>query len=179
MATLKKAVLVALAAVVGLMPVFVQVSYAQELQVQETLATLPDGAELSDEELIDVEGELDPLTIAAAAIVGAVGGGVSDLFIQGVQIAMGQRESIDWREVGLATGAGAVIGAVSSPLVPVVRSALVTGARWMAQAARATGAAAVSLGTRFYGFLCRAHEALHRYVTEPVVGFFERLIKKR
>jgi hypothetical protein len=55
MATRKKALAVASAAVVGLVPAFARVSAAQA--VQEALATLPVGDELSDEELLQTDGE--------------------------------------------------------------------------------------------------------------------------
>ena len=149
-------------------------------QVQGASAVLPDGDELPDEELVSVEGEVDLLTIAAAAVAGAGLGAAGDLFVQGVEIAAGQRESIDWVQVGKAAGIGAVTGAVgeATGLTKIVRSAMVTGARWAVRAAQATSAAAVSFGTRAYGFLCEVHATLHHYVTEPVVNFFKRLVGK-
>jgi hypothetical protein len=50
-----KVVAVALAAVVGLVPVFTQVSYAQALP--EPVSVLPLGEELPDSGLLDAEGE--------------------------------------------------------------------------------------------------------------------------
>jgi len=58
MAVWKKVVLVALVAVVGLVPAFAQLSYAQAAPVQQASVTLPQGRELGDEELLDTEGEL-------------------------------------------------------------------------------------------------------------------------
>jgi len=123
MATWKKVVLVGLAAVVGWVPTIAQLSYAQEIQVQGASAVLPDGDELPDEELVSVEGEVDLLTIAAAAVAGAGLGAAGDLFVQGVEIAAGQRESIDWVQVGKAAGIGAVTGAVgeATGLTKIVR----------------------------------------------------------
>jgi hypothetical protein len=63
MATWMKALVVALAAVVGLVPAFARVSAAQA--VQEALATLPVGDELSDEELLQTDGEGFWFTILA------------------------------------------------------------------------------------------------------------------
>lgn len=56
MATWKKALVVALVAVVGLVPVFGRIGYAQALP--EPLSVPLDGQELSDEELLKVESEL-------------------------------------------------------------------------------------------------------------------------
>ena len=61
---------VALAAVVGLVPAFAQVSCVQALS--EPVPVLRLGEELPDSDLALAEEELDPLTIIAAMVVGAV-----------------------------------------------------------------------------------------------------------
>jgi len=61
---------VALAAVVGVVSAFGQLSYAQA--PSEPVPVLPLGEELPDSDLALAEGKLDRLTIAAAMAVGAV-----------------------------------------------------------------------------------------------------------
>ena len=56
MATLKKTLVVALAAVVALVSSFAQVSYAQA--VPQPVSVLPGGEELPDEKLLEVQGEV-------------------------------------------------------------------------------------------------------------------------
>jgi hypothetical protein len=51
----KKALVVALAAVVGVFPAFVQLGHAQ--RVPESVFVLPAGEELPDEEMLEIEGE--------------------------------------------------------------------------------------------------------------------------
>ena len=68
MATLKKAVLVALAAVAGFVPVFTQITYAQTFP--ELALVLPSGEEVPDEELLEVEGEHPWVYLVGALIVG-------------------------------------------------------------------------------------------------------------
>lgn len=55
MAAWKKVALVALGGLVGLVPAFTQLSYAQALS--ESVSVLPLGEELPDEELLEVKGE--------------------------------------------------------------------------------------------------------------------------
>jgi len=84
MAALRKAVLVGLAAFVGFIPTFAQLSYAQTVPLLQTELVLPEGEEVSDAELAKVEGEL-VLTSAIVAfkIVGGKnckGGKIVDKF---------------------------------------------------------------------------------------------------
>jgi len=58
MAALRKAVLAVLMTVIGLTPLFVQVGYARMASVEKVSITLPQGAELSNRELSEVDGEL-------------------------------------------------------------------------------------------------------------------------
>ncbi len=51
-------VVVALAAVVGLVPAFAQLSYAQAVPVSQTAPVLPSGEEMDDAELAEVDGEI-------------------------------------------------------------------------------------------------------------------------
>ena len=67
MATWKKAVLVALAAVAGFVPVFTQITYAQTFP--ELALVLPSGEEVPDEELLEVEGEHSWVYAVGALIV--------------------------------------------------------------------------------------------------------------
>ena len=77
MATWKKAVLVILAAIVSGAPVFARHSCVQV----EGLITFPEGAELSDAELLSIEGELiiDWEDIAFGAFLGIAVGYVTSL----------------------------------------------------------------------------------------------------
>lgn len=169
MARWLKALAVALAAVVAVVPAFAQVGVAQAVQVPSS-AILPQGAELSDAELLEVDGEADPLTVIAAAVVGAGIGGATTLVGQGIQIALGQRSGIDWGEVGLYAGIGAATGPFLAPkqAVVIVRSAIVDGARWTARAAAAVGSGAASLGHRSHAALHTVHVTLHTHIAQPV-----------
>jgi len=73
-------VAVALAAVVGLVPAFAQVSYAQSLP--EPVSVLPFGEELPDEELLEVEGALFGVLIflVGCLLAGAVAGFMAYFF---------------------------------------------------------------------------------------------------
>ena len=152
MAMWKKALVLVVASLVVALPVVTQVSVAQTVPAQEAQVVLPQGKELSDTQLQKVDGKVAPLAVVAAAIVYAGFGAASDLMVQGVQIALGQRSKIDWKETGISAGIGAVtgpvLGKVASPLTKVVRTAIVSGARWTARAAAVTGSAAVSRGSR-------------------------------
>lgn len=172
MARWMKAFAMALAAVVGLVPVFAQAIYAQALP--EPVSVLPLGEELPDSDLALVEGELDPLTVAAAMAVGAAFGAGTELFVQGVAIAAGWKTEVDLRSTGIAAGVGAITGPVLAPqpAVALVRNAMVEGARWTARATAAAGGATVAAAQRVHGALHTAHVALHNHVREPVVRFF-------
>ncbi len=67
-------VAVALAAVVGVVPVFAQLSYAQALP--EPISVLPLGEELADERLSEAEGAVAPLIpyFVAAGLIGVLAG---------------------------------------------------------------------------------------------------------
>ncbi|HNR24247.1 MAG TPA: hypothetical protein PKG50_02290 [Candidatus Bipolaricaulis anaerobius] len=176
MMTWMKVVAVALVAVVGLLPTFAQLSYAQAAPVQEASVTLPYGEELPDAELLQVDGEADPLTIIATmAVCGSVSA-ATDLTIQGVKIAAGSETEINWKDVGIAAVGGATLGAVAEfvtqPAVKIVRSAMVEGARWTARAAKATGVAVTSLAYKAHETLHTVHVALHNYVRTPVGNAF-------
>ncbi|AYF76342.1 hypothetical protein D7D52_23760 [Nocardia yunnanensis] len=56
------------------------------------------------------------LTVAKNAAIGAGFGSTVDLSAQGVQVAMGHREQIDWGQVGTSAGAGALAGGVAGPI---------------------------------------------------------------
>jgi len=175
MAAWKKVALVALGALVGLVPAFTQLSYAQALP--EPVSMLPPGEELPDSELALVEGEVDPLTIVAARVVGAASGAATDLLGQGVMIALGWKTEVDLRETAVAAAIGAITGPVFAPkpAVKLVRNAMVEGARWTARAAKAVGVATVSAAQRVHEALDTVRIALHNYVREPVVRFFRNV----
>lgn len=160
----KKAVL---AALMGVFPAFAQVTVGQAVLVGEPRIALPQGDKLSDAELLEVDGEVAPLAVAARIIVGAGAFATGDLIKQGVEIALGWRSHIDMKEVGLSAAIGAGLSPVLVPATAsaekLVQSALVTGARWTARAAAAVGTASVSLAHR-------VHDTLHRYVAQPVVN---------
>jgi len=172
MATWKKVFVVGLAVLAGVVPALAQQVDLRTTPTQQATVPLPQGQELSDEELLKVDGECDPLTVVAAAVVGAGLGAAGDLVVQGVEIALGKRTTIDWKDVGKGAAVGAVTGPVAGPLTRVVRSAIVTGARWVARATAATASAAASFASRAYQALHTVHETLHRYVSVPVRNFF-------
>ena len=154
MAMWKKALALVVASLVMTLPIVTQVSVAQTIpaQKQETQVVLPQGEELSDTQLQKTDGQVAPLAVVAAAIVYAGFGAATDLMVQGTQMALGQRSKIDWKEAGISAGIGAVTGPVlgklSEPMTKVVRTAIVSSARWTARAAAVTGSAAVSRGSR-------------------------------
>ncbi len=77
-----KVVAVALAAVVGWVPVFAQVSYAQV--VPSSSVVLPVGDELGEEDLLDAEGEFWHWIVAAAlGLLHAIGWTIYDAFFDG------------------------------------------------------------------------------------------------
>ncbi|MFE3192743.1 toxin glutamine deamidase domain-containing protein [Nocardia sp. NPDC059240] len=56
------------------------------------------------------------LSVAKNAVIGAGFGSTVDLTAQRVQVAMGNREQIDWGQVGTSAGAGALAGGVAGPI---------------------------------------------------------------
>jgi hypothetical protein len=116
MATVGKAVLVALVGAIGLVSVPFYDSYAQT--VPDLPQVLPAGEELPDEQLKVVEGE-QVATIIACGLVG----GALDLAYQGVDILRGRRERIDWGEVATATVLAATGAAILYPVSPKIAKA--------------------------------------------------------
>ena len=116
MATVGKAVLVALVGAIGLVSVLFYDSYAQT--VPDSPQVLPAGEELPDEQLKVVEGEQ-----VATIVVGGLAGGALDLAYQGLDILRGRRERIDWGEVGTATALGAIGAALLYPVAPKIAKA--------------------------------------------------------
>ena len=89
MATWRKGVLLTITAVVGLVPTFNQLSFAQTTSAQEVLVTLPKGGEISDVELLQVKGEALPylvklfIDLLVGAVTGAfIGAGVGAMKAQ-------------------------------------------------------------------------------------------------
>ncbi len=168
MATWIKGLAVALAAMVGLVPAFAQVSYAWAVSVQQVTVTLPQGDELSDGELFEVDGEADPLTIVAAGIVGGAIGAVLDVAKQ-----LGTEGKVGGKEVAMAFGAGFVGGAIGvtaagTQAVAYVRAGLASALRWTARAA-------TTVGTAFASLAHRIHDTLHHYVAMPIADAFKRV----
>jgi hypothetical protein len=116
MATVGKAVLVALVGAIGLVSVLFYDSYAQT--VPDSPQVLPAGEELPDEQLKVVEGE-QVATIVAGGLVGSA----LDLAYQGLDILRGRRERIDWGEVGTETALGAMGAALLYPVAPIIAKA--------------------------------------------------------
>jgi hypothetical protein len=124
---------------------------ASILQGQRSLA--PAGAELSDEELLAVDGDLAPLVLLALAVVGGAATGASvDL---AWQVGFGGGD-VNWSQVGYgaAMGAGTVLGAEGLPMAvssPLLQSSLASALRWSAAAAaaaaRGVGSAAQAAGS--------------------------------
>jgi hypothetical protein len=175
MATWKKALVVALAA-------FAQVSVAQAVSVQEVPVTLPQGDELSDAELLNVDGEAGPLTWMAAGILTAgIGAGV-DLLTQGIQIARGKQSGVNWEQVGLVAGVSLVVLTPFNLGLPgtIVRYARWTG-RAIADVGAAVGAAAVAAaektGSAIVSFAHQAHVALHNYAHQAHVALHNYVSK--
>lgn len=125
---LQVAVLVACCGVAAL-----PVAAAETPPIPEARASLaPIGVELSDEQLLAVDGELDPLTVAASMIVWGGVGAIGDLAGQ-----LYSGDGVDWAEVGLSFGVGAVGGYAKLAAVPFVRAGLATALRWNAIAGAA------------------------------------------
>lgn len=77
-----KVAAVALAAVVGLVPAFAQLSYAQT--VSSSLVVLPVGDELEEEDLLNAEGEFWHWIVAAAlGVAHAIAWTIYDAFFDG------------------------------------------------------------------------------------------------
>ena len=162
----------ALAAVVAAFPAFSQVTAGQTVLVEEPWIALPQGDELSDTELLAVDGEADPLTIVATGIVSGAISAVLDVAKQ-----LGTEGKVDGKEVAMAFGAGFVGGVIGSTAagakaVAVVRSGLAGALRWTGRAVATVGGAAVSFGQRVYETLHRVYIVLHTHVSERVVNAF-------
>lgn len=99
---------------------------------EATISLVPVGVELTDEQLLAVDGELDPLTVAASMIVWGSVGAIGDLAGQ-----LYSGDGVDWAEVGISFGVGAVGGYAKLAAVPFVRAGLVTALRWNAMAGAA------------------------------------------
>lgn len=177
MAAWKKTLVVALAAVVGVLPAFAQVSVVQAVPAREGPVTLPVGNELTNAELLEVQGEADPLTVLAAAVVNAGLFAATDLVVQAIEIAFGRQSEIDLAPTGIAAGLGAITGPVLAPkpVVRIVRAAIVQGARWTARTAATVGTTVASFSHRVHEALHAVHVTLHTYVREPVANAFRRV----
>jgi hypothetical protein len=102
MATWKKVVVVALAVVVLVLPVFAQVTVAEEVQ-----SVLPAGEELLDTELLGAEGEVAPILVALLD-AGIAGGAAAGGYLVGCCTSLDPGEN---------AAALAAIGAASTILI--------------------------------------------------------------
>jgi hypothetical protein len=116
MATVGKAVLVALVGAIGLVSVLFYDSYAQT--VPDSPQVLPAGEELPNEQLKVVEGEQ-----VATIVAGGLINGASDLARQGLDVLRGRRERIDWVQVDTETALGAIGAAIFYPVNPIIAKA--------------------------------------------------------
>ncbi|MEM4919227.1 MAG: hypothetical protein QW518_07815 [Thermofilaceae archaeon] len=96
-------VAVALAAVVGLVPAFAQLSYAQALP--EPISVLPDGDEIPDEELLKAEGE----QVWIAAIIAGIISGATAVGIYAVS-----SDSFSWSTAACVFAIGFAGGALGT-----------------------------------------------------------------
>ncbi|MBC7093434.1 hypothetical protein H5T53_05465 [Candidatus Bipolaricaulota bacterium] len=103
MAAGKKAVVVALAAVVGIVPVFAQMGAVQP--AQEAQPCLPIGQECSDDELLTVEGEIAWYLVALLDAGIAAGSAIGIYKIGGLDISEGAKIAA----IGGVAGAAALI----------------------------------------------------------------------
>lgn len=150
-----------LVATVCALSAFSQMARAEVFPLGSTV-TLPQGEELSDEQLLGVDGEVDPLTILATGIVFGAAGSVSYISAQ-----LYQGNEVDPWEAALYFGIGFTTG-IGKMSVPLVRAALASALRWSARAGSAATAVAHSAGQRAAAFLGVAQTALHNYVRCPL-----------
>ena len=123
---------------------------------------LPEGSVLSDEELLEVEGEGAVITILAGAVVGAAGSAGATALVD-----WADGNGISGRNVGISAMTGAVTGGAGAALHvttlaaqtrTMAKSSIVVAARWSARAAASLGVA--------------AHAFLHHSVRMPVQRAF-------
>ena len=166
-----KVLVLFLAGLVAVFPSFTQVAVAQAVPAQtktfpaqETGVILPQGEELSDAELQEVDGEGALVVVSTAIVVGAVAAGME---YQSERI---RGEKINAKVIAVHFAGGAVGGFIGGGGLGMTRVAVralsASALRWTARAA-----AAMSLRARVaYGF--------NRYIGGPVVRTFGRLFGK-
>jgi len=156
-----KVLVIVLAGLTAVFPSFTQVAVAQTvpaqtktLPAQETRVILPQGEELSDAELQEVDG-----AGAITAVIGAVLGGA---FEYGQERLKG--EKINLGSVALAAAYGAVTLGIGLP-DSMVMNAAVSAARWTARAVTAVGTGTMSFGRRIAN-------GFNRHIGGPIIRFF-------
>jgi len=161
---------VALAAVVGLVPAFAQVGYAQAVPAEQAPVTLPQGDELSDEELHAVEGGDAATVLGAAMLTGVIAAAGT------VAHQLATRREVNWAELGYDVATGVVGGAamasalglqISRAVGQPVISAMTRCARAASRVATAAAATAKPLLERAPSVLNNLHVGLHENVTVP------------
>ena len=176
MARWMQSLAVALAAVVGLVPAFAQLSYAQTTPAPQAVVTLPRGDELSDEDLLGVEGGEPISAIIGGAFAGGIGGALGVIAWHNTRGTTPR-----WDEGVYAAGVGALFGAGTGGAIakfeqvwPLAKSAAADGARWAARAVAAGSTAAAntvrSAVSHVHNALHTVHVTLHHQVTRPVVN---------
>ncbi len=168
-------VAVALAAVVGLVPAFAQPGYGYAVPAEQPLVILPHGGELSNTELLDVDGEAGGANIVTGGILGAVSGFAYELHEQLGDLRQGRRSHLDAGELGESAWGGALVGAVLAPVAPYVHKGVVAAGHACARAGRYLVTTALAAGHRTHEALHTVHVTLHHYVREPVVNAFRDL----
>ena len=147
---------VALAAVVGLVPAFAQLAYAQAVPAEQPLVVFPRGEELSDAELLDVDGDVGPFAkeaverLVSAVVIGGIAV-TGDLALQQYEIARGERSSLDPVRLSIVGLTGFTYGALSP----------FKGADTVAEKA-------IQTAHKVHGGLHTIHVGLHTYVRMPV-----------
>jgi hypothetical protein len=135
-------------------------SNEQGLQIKGTLS--PAGVELSDAELLGVEGELAPLALLSWGLIGGVTTAGANLCVQ-----LYDGGDVDWGLVGVYFGAGFVTG-TAKLAEPLVRASLVSAMRWSAIAGAAISRGAAYVGQQTAAAMGVAQTALHNYVRVPL-----------
>lgn len=120
MATWRKVLVVGLAVLVGAVPVLAKVEAGMQVAVpecQQTQVPLPSGDEMSDDELLQAEGELAPLLVllgyvlAGAAIGAGIGAGVGAIKAQWFDEEHGIDDDDLREDIAHGAAAGAWCGA--------------------------------------------------------------------
>jgi len=123
---------------------------------------VPEGRVLSDEELLEIEGEGAVITILAGAVVGAAGSAGATALVD-----WADGNGVSGRNVGISAMTGAVTGGAGAALhvTTLAAQALTTAKSSIVAAACWSARAAASLGVS-------AHAFLHHSVRMPIQRAF-------